>query len=222
MKLKTISDLTKSEYTVGRSPHCDFELRREMAKGCFSAFSKVHFRLKRQSVSNDDYVVYLEDVSRNGTFVNETKVGKGKTVVLENNDEISIIHCHLKGECEGTDGGGREGAQSTFGTIAVFVYMSLEKDMETKNYPEEVRRKYAISRVLGSGACGVVKLVYEKSTRKALAMKVVQKKRFRNEQSTVTDRPERLQREVAIMKALSHVSCVRGRADVTFDFSHAR
>lgn len=42
-------------------------------------------------------VVLLEDLSCNGTFVNKKQVGRGKKVVLQNNDEISLAHANKKG-----------------------------------------------------------------------------------------------------------------------------
>lgn len=53
----------------------------------------------REWKSNSEPVVILEDHSVNGTFVNKQQVGRGKRVVLKNNDEISLAHVNKKGVC---------------------------------------------------------------------------------------------------------------------------
>ena len=87
----------------------------------------------------------------------------------------------------------------------VFRYESGSVDSIIKKYPQEVRDLYAVSRILGSGACGVVRLVFEKSSGKPLAMKIMQKKRF-NLQSCNSWESSRLQREANVLRALSNVS----------------
>lgn len=85
--------------------------------------------------------------------------------------------------------------------------MSGLLDATVKSYPKEVREQYAVSRILGAGACGVVRLVFEKSSGRALAMKIIQKKQFSaNIKINEFCQSSRLQREVSVLKALSNVS----------------
>lgn len=88
----------------------------------------------------------------------------------------------------------------------MFTYVNGHLDAMVKSFPKQVREQYAVSRILGAGACGVVRLVFEKSSGKALAMKIVQKKQF-NVNVNINDLnySSRLQREVNILKALSNV-----------------
>ncbi|XP_026462635.1 ovarian-specific serine/threonine-protein kinase Lok-like [Ctenocephalides felis] len=51
--------------------------------------SRTHFKLKRDSRNSP---FYLEDFSRNGTFINGEKVGKGNRRILQNEDVIAIDH----------------------------------------------------------------------------------------------------------------------------------
>lgn len=93
-------ELLKDEYTIGRGPNCDLPLGSDCAQKVHGAISKVHFKIRRAVISTsnyDDYIVYLDDLSSNGTFVNGKKVGKGKSAILENNNEISICFSHYKG-----------------------------------------------------------------------------------------------------------------------------
>lgn len=55
--------------------------------------SSVHFRLwvVRFNVDSPPFT-YLADTSKNGTFVNKLKVGRGNVVLLNDGDEIEVIH----------------------------------------------------------------------------------------------------------------------------------
>lgn len=75
-----------------------------------------------------------------------------------------------------------------------------------KSFSEDVKMNYAISRVLGSGSFGQVRLVFSKSTGKPFAMKIIQKKRFCDDVKRHLYDAARTQREVDVLKALSNVS----------------
>lgn len=49
--------------------------------------------------------------------------------------------------------------------FSVFIFKDLLKN-EQDQVPKEISQKYYISRVLGQGACGLVKLVYDKVIKK--------------------------------------------------------
>ena len=75
--------------------------------------------------------------------------------------------------------------------------------------PEHLRIKYAVSRTLGAGACGEVKLCFSKvgTAGKKYAMKIIPKSRI-NETSNknrLNDEKQTLN-EVEICKRLKHVS----------------
>ncbi|KAK6638403.1 hypothetical protein RUM44_008832 [Polyplax serrata] len=186
----TVSDvpsleMIKDEYIIGRGPNCDLSLGSESGERLHGAISKNHFKIRRTNISKmncDDYIVYLDDLSSNGTFINGRKVGKGKSAILENNNEISVCIAKYK----------------------VFIYISSNLESEVRGYPEEVKSKYSISRIIGSGSFGQVRLVFRKSTGQPLAMKVIQKKRFCNDTRLHLYDPVRMQREVDVLKALSN------------------
>lgn len=93
--------MTKNVYTLGRSESCDICVtRNELKPKWLSVMSKVHFRITREFIdgSTNDAVVYLEDLSQNGTFINKEKVGRGKKVVLESNDVISLAQPIVTGK----------------------------------------------------------------------------------------------------------------------------
>ena len=80
--------------------------------------------------------------------------------------------------------------------IIVYSYMST-RSFEGAPLPAELRSKYAISRTLGSGVCGEVKLAFSKVGGNRFAMKTIAKKN--------TD-SDKIMNEVRILKALRHVS----------------
>lgn len=67
-----------------------------------------------------------------------------------------------------------------------------------------------MSKTLGSGACGVVFLVYNVKTCCQYAIKHVQKNKFasKSKRTTKTTENERVMNEVKIMKYLNHVSYI--------------
>jgi serine/threonine-protein kinase Chk2 len=186
-------DLTLSEYSFGRGENCDYQFNSvDMIKNsCFQAYSKVHFRVKREYFGSSGAHVLLYDESINGTFVNGNKVGRGCKQVLMSNDEISLAVAKNK----------------------VFVYVSIESQNDSW-IPRELSDKYTIAKVLGRGACGEVRLAFTKGSCKKVAVKVIQKKRF-----TVSgglqdlSGSKEVMNEVQILKSLQH-PCIIAVEDV--------
>lgn len=84
--------LSSPECLVGRSNKCNLILGEEIDHVTRSQFSKEHFKIYRAplSASSDLKVVYLDDLSFNGTYINGKKLGKGRSAILRNNDVISL------------------------------------------------------------------------------------------------------------------------------------
>ncbi|XP_076755046.1 ovarian-specific serine/threonine-protein kinase Lok isoform X2 [Xylocopa sonorina] len=166
-------EMTKDVYTLGRSETCDICVTtNELKPKWLSVMSKIHFQITRKFIdgNSNDAVVYLEDLSYNGTFVNKKKVGRGNKVVLESNDIISLAQPAVT----------------------------------------ELKNKYAVSRKLGSGACGEVKMVFTKSGCKKFAMKTIMKiGGTTNGQKHPLNDPEKVMNEVKILKALKHPCIIR-------------
>ncbi|XP_018365875.1 PREDICTED: serine/threonine-protein kinase Chk2-like isoform X2 [Trachymyrmex cornetzi] len=85
-------EMRATGYTLGRSPSCDICLTsNELQIRQLSVISKTHFRIYRERVGNtNEIVVYLEDLSHNGTYVNQELVGHGRRVIIGNNSEIAL------------------------------------------------------------------------------------------------------------------------------------
>lgn len=81
---------------------------------------------------------------------------------------------------------------------------------ESNNLPPELKSKYTVSRKLGSGACGEVKMIFNKVGCKKFALKTIMKlggtMDKTNGQKHPLNDPEKIMNEVKILKALKHVS----------------
>lgn len=183
-------ELTKDEYTLGRSESCDICVTsNELKPKWLSVMSKIHFKIVREYINGNknDAVIYLIDQSQNGTFVNKERVGRGNRVVLESNDIISL-------------------AQPV---VTVYIFMNTTA-IEINNLPPVLKSKYAVSRKLGSGACGEVKMVFSKIGCKKFAMKTIVKMggTATGQRHPLND-PEKIMNEVKILKALKHPCVIR-------------
>nr|XP_012136829.1 PREDICTED: serine/threonine-protein kinase Chk2 isoform X2 [Megachile rotundata] len=183
-------EMTKDVYTLGRLDTCDICVtEKELKPKWLLVMSKIHFKITREYIdgNTEDAVVYLEDLSHNGTFINKKRVGRGNKVVLESNDIISL-------------------AQPV---VTVYVFMSTIA-FENNDLPSELKNKYAVSRTLGSGACGEVKLVFSKVGCKKFAMKTITKiSTVSNGQRYAINDPDKIMNEVKILKALKHPCIIR-------------
>lgn len=124
-----------------------------------------------------------QDDSRNGTFVNGQLIGMNQRRILRTNDIISILNPEYK----------------------LFVFHDMKPDL-SHNLPQVITSKYYVGHELGSGACGVVRIVYDVLSCKQFAMKQVVKMRLEDPGQKIINDPERIMNEVAIMKSLEHVS----------------
>jgi serine/threonine-protein kinase Chk2 len=97
-------------------------------------YSSTHFKIIRDTIKN---YVYLQDLSSNGTYVNGEKIGKNKRRVLDNNAEIALASK----------------------THRVYVYIDTNAK-EDSSIPSNVREKYIVSKEIGRGAYGEVKLCF--------------------------------------------------------------
>ena len=86
-----------------------------------------------------------------GTFVNGHKVGKGKTFPMAPDSNVSF----------------------SYPTRKVFVFLSNQEVHET--FPPEFSSKFTMSRVLGTGASGQVRLAYRVGDMHRVAVKIIKK-----------------------------------------------
>ncbi|XP_019859468.1 PREDICTED: serine/threonine-protein kinase Chk2-like, partial [Amphimedon queenslandica] len=180
-------DFLDDEYIFGRSEDCDycFERRGGTSNQHYPTYSSTHFRIYRERSKTDSnqFVVFLQDKSSNGTFINGDKIGKNKTHILNNDDEISLSVKNNK----------------------VFVFNDRSVSEQNNNLPEEFKDKYTMSKQIGKGACGIVKLAFHRETCKGYAIKIISKKMF----SVGPHLGRAAMEEVKIIKALQHPCIIR-------------
>jgi serine/threonine-protein kinase Chk2 len=169
--------------TIGRSNANTFPICHEEAGIKLGAISKVQFAIRK---SGDGTV--LVDKSTNGTFVNGLKVGFDKSKLLQHNDLISLINP----------------SQSQF------IFLKTGSSFYHEDYPEELKEKCIISRELGAGAFGVVKLgiLKEHQSSKPVAIKIINKIKFPCEVETQKE-SNKILNEVTILKSLTHPNIIK-------------
>lgn len=90
------ADLEKDSFCLGRGTSCDVILdSKNFEPNKLIVVSKTHFLIKR----DNDERVYICDLSKNGTFVNGQIIGKGKQMLLQNNDQIAIGSKAIMSKC---------------------------------------------------------------------------------------------------------------------------
>ncbi|KAI4881816.1 hypothetical protein NFI96_031873 [Prochilodus magdalenae] len=131
---------------------------------------------------DDGKLVYLEDLSGNGTWVDDVEVGKSKKLPLNNNSVVSLADPKHK----------------------VFMYVDMTDD-DQPNFPKEFRDKYHVTRKIGSGVCGEVRLAIERETCKKVALKTINKNDF----PSIGTATRNAEREIEILKKIDHPCLIR-------------
>ncbi|KAF3695247.1 Serine/threonine-protein kinase Chk2 [Channa argus] len=172
-------DLFEDQYLFGRDSKCDYVLGDPNDRGSkkFLIYSKKHFRIYRE-----DSEVFVEDYSNNGTFVDGVLVGKNRKLPLVNNTVIALAEQRNK----------------------VFVFIDLMSD-DQSTLPKELQEKYVLTRRIGTGVCGEVKLGFERSTCKKFAVKIINKKNFQSEGTATRN----AKTEIEILKRVDHPCLIK-------------
>lgn len=160
---------------------------------CHSKFvdriSKCHFTIKRELSSNDKKdsqadrnlsPAILTCHGRNGLYINDDKLNLGESQILAHNDVIKLTKKY-----------------------ELFRFSYLNTPQELNTLPKSCLKKYHIGVQIGSGGCGIVRLIHNLKTAKKYAMKVIKKETNPMVRSRVADNAKILN-EVNIMKSLSH------------------
>ncbi|KAJ8959051.1 hypothetical protein NQ318_022306 [Aromia moschata] len=180
-------DLVEPTLKLGRSDECDIVIyKSKFLPNQLFFVSKEHFLISRDP--DDPYISYITDLSKNGTYLNGTLIGKNLRVVLQNNDSIAI------GE-----------------KLKVYIFKSMTYSVNENYLPLCLRMRYEPSRLLGKGGCGEVRLAYEKFTCKKYAIKKISKGRNTPSQIHNVNHPTRIHTEISILQKLSHPLVVNMR-----------
>uniref|UniRef100_A0AAR2KDU9 Serine/threonine-protein kinase Chk2 n=1 Tax=Pygocentrus nattereri TaxID=42514 RepID=A0AAR2KDU9_PYGNA len=175
----TVHNCIEHHYYFGRDSRCDYAFNDPiiLQSPRYKTYSKRHFRIFR-----DGKLVYLEDLSGNGTWVDDTEVGKGKKIPLNNNSVVSLADPKHK----------------------VFMFVDMTED-DQPNFPKEFREKYHVTRRIGSGVCGEVRLAIERETCKKVALKTINKNDF----PSIGTATRNAEREIEILKKIDHPCLIK-------------
>uniref|UniRef100_A0A3Q0QTN8 Checkpoint kinase 2 n=1 Tax=Amphilophus citrinellus TaxID=61819 RepID=A0A3Q0QTN8_AMPCI len=144
----------EEQYLFGRDSRCNYVLEDPNDRNSrkFRIYSKKHFRIYRGSE------VFVQDLSNNGTFIDGIPIGKDKKLPLVNNAVISLAEQRNR----------------------VFVFIDLMSD-DQSSLPKDLQEKYLLTRRIGTGVCGEVRLAFERSACRKFAVKIINKKNFQSE-----------------------------------------
>lgn len=170
-------DLEDETFILGRADSCHLTIDETiLSVNIIANISKTHFRITKE----EDSLIYITDLSKNGTFVNGKRIGKGNRNILQDDDEISIGFKGLK----------------------VYVFKNVSSK-ENDFLPFELRQKYYVSKRLGQGACGEVKLIFDKVTCRPYAVKKIDKIVNPIKKRSLTD-ATKIKSELNILQTLKH------------------
>lgn len=145
--------LTAKCYRIGRAPTCELPVtEHDVGTELCTKISKIHCRLYRDTF-DDQHLVFLEDLSLNGTYVNNKKVGKNERILLHHTAEISLAAPSFK----------------------MYLYIDNNNNNQNDWLHESIVSKFCILKHLGSGAFGDVRLVLDQQTYRRYAMKKISK-----------------------------------------------
>lgn len=190
---KFLLELRLDKFWVGRgSPPAEEAFKYEkfifneqnLEQKYYDKISKHHFDIERLTSSpgeSDICPAVLTCYGRNGISVNDQKIQLNDRRILNNGDVIKL---------------------RKFKTLFKFYYTNIPPDINTLSI--ELRKKYFIGREIGSGGCGVVRLIYNLKTLEQYAMKIVKKEMnpmVKNREAV----NEKIINEVNIMKKLDNI-----------------
>ncbi|GAB0087893.1 Ovarian-specific serine/threonine-protein kinase Lok [Sergentomyia squamirostris] len=188
----SVHDLFAEHWKVGRIETADLQItKNELPESELPKLSKIQFIVHRD-LSHPLNPPILEDCSSNGTFVQQSRVGKGHRRVLLNGDYISILSRNF--------------------VLFRFTDLRLNYMLEL---PPEIAPNYYVGPKLGSGGCGEVTKVFNVRSCTPYALKVVKKCQFSDVEAKQAhaNNPTRILNEIEILRKLNH-PCVIGMHEI--------
>ncbi|XP_068999745.1 serine/threonine-protein kinase Chk2 isoform X2 [Embiotoca jacksoni] len=172
-------DCVEDNYLFGRDSRCHYVLDDPDQKGSekFRIYSKKHFRIYREGSE-----VFVEDYSNNGTFVDGSLIGQNMKLPLVNNAVLALAEQRNK----------------------VFVFINLMSD-DQSSLPKDLQQKYVLTRRIGTGVCGEVRLAFERSTCRKFAVKIINKKNFQSEGTATRN----AKTEIEILQRIDHPCLIK-------------
>jgi len=174
------------EWYFGRNATCDITYTKT------TRLSNKHFK-----IWSGDSNVLIQDVSTNGTWVNNQRLVKGQNYILSQGDEVSV----------------GIGVPKDVVRFIVF-FPKVQTPSNNSTIEEGINKEFSIKdEIIGQGAFAIVKKAVERSTGKTYAVKIISKRKIMGNTDGVS-------RELEILRRLDHPGIVRLRGFYEDDDSY--
>lgn len=198
-------------HTIGRNEACDVVVRDTRVSGYHC---RIYRRREGQEfIHHEQLAVYIEDISSNGTFLNNAKLNKREPCTLSSGDELALVspkkdlaratayvYIHLMEKCQGyrTRSIVRDAMPSmpSGARSLTITATDLRRRLETD---------YDVREEVGSGAIGKVYKAMERNTGKLRAVKVVPLRHFALNKSV---RVDEMLHEARMLRTICHPGIV--------------
>jgi serine/threonine/tyrosine protein kinase RAD53 len=172
-------------YTIGRGAGNDFLLEGFKV-------SNRHCKFTWDSRETGDSIVTIQDFSSNGTFVNMTKVGKNKTTIIRDGNELGFGAPSAQTQNEGLE---------DYRYVFRFVAAGIPRD--------GLHAHYDLGTELGKGSFANVYKAMHRATSKWFAVKMIQAEKIKKNPANHTGpgdakKATAFAREISILEQLSH------------------
>ncbi|KAI0065604.1 Pkinase-domain-containing protein [Artomyces pyxidatus] len=169
------------EVKIGRDPINDVVLNH-------FRISQFHCKLTWNCAEDDSSVVTILDTSRNGTFINGSRVGKYNSAILRDGNEIAFGYAFPDRDREED-------------------FRYCYRHMKGPSPVDPVHKKYELVDELGRGSFATVRRAMEKGTGQWWAVKIIHGSRLGDHHAQ--ERVTAFTREIAILESLEHPNICR-------------
>ncbi|KAH3681157.1 hypothetical protein WICPIJ_007852 [Wickerhamomyces pijperi] len=183
LKEKSVKD-GKYEWIVGRAANCDVNL--PSTSRLSSKHLMIWTNVNSKNIHKRDNIL-IQDISTNGTWVNNQRLVKGQNYILTQGDEISV----------------GIGVASDILRFIVFFPKSSTRTKDDLETQVGIYKDFSINdEVVGQGAFAIVKKAVERSTGQSYAVKIISKRKIMGANDGVG-------RELEILRRLNHENIVK-------------
>lgn len=197
-------------YTIGRNRKCDVVIDDSRVSGCHC---RIYRGWEQRPGLSSRLMVYLEDTSSNGTFLNKIKLKRRERRHLSTGDELTFLSPKIS-EARRTAFMYVSLTDTSLTTIpqlatdpdALISERSLTLAASSTN--RHLENDYELREELGSGSIGKVYRAIERSTDKSFAAKIIPTRQFAFERSFSAND---LLQEARMLRNVSHPAIVTVR-----------
>jgi len=187
-----VIELTADEMSFGRDLNqCDYELTEPQ-------ISSFHAKIVRNTASRDSHCATVYDFSTNGTYLNKRKIGKKKSSLLFDGDEITFISY-----CKQDKKTNKERKKVSF-----LFYKNRNLDL-IESSEHSIYNKYDLRTTLGTGSFAVVKLGICRETGDRFAVKEIDKKKYELKQQNKQRTTSNIMNEANILQQIDHQNIIK-------------